>query len=261
MQRRTISAPLHEIFLLQDTDMKRMCLAITIILAMSSALLASYDEALKLYQDKKYQESLGKIAVALVVEKDMDAKSPNYELRFLAAHNHWKLGNYEAAIAHLKRCTEIQKDIVDPLIDLSMVLIDAGKYHDADIYTARALALQKSALVYYLIGKSAYGIGNFWKAKEFYEKAIGIDPGLYIAYNGLGCTLMRLARYTQANTAFAAALSMVPSSPEVLNNMGLSLEKMGKRDEALAYYKKAAEKNVQNPVIQQNLNRVKDAKK
>jgi tetratricopeptide (TPR) repeat protein len=241
--------------------MKKIAYATAFVFMAGAFAFAAYSDALKLYQDKKYQESLGKIAGELVVGRDTDAKSSNYELRFLAAHNHWKLGNYEAAIAHFKRCAEIQKDIADPLLDLALLLAETGKYREAELHVTRALAMQKSALGYYIIGKSAYGVGNFWKAKEFYEKAIGLDPGLYIAYNGLGCALMKLSRYAHANTAFSAALSVMPSSPEILNNMGLCLEKMGKRDEAVGYYEKAAGLTPQNPVIRQNLNRVKENKK
>lgn len=226
------------------------------IMTVNTALFASYDEALKLYQEKRYKDSLAKIATDLVVGRDTDAKSSNYELRYLAAHNHWRLGNVEAAISHFKRCSEIQKDISDPLVDLALMLVEFKKYKDAEIYAARALGIQKTPMVYYVIGKSAYGAGNFWRAKEFYEKAISLDPELYAAYNGLGCSLLKLGKFTHANTAFSAALSIAPSSPEILNNMGLCLEKMGKNQDAKNYYKKAIDKNPDNPVIVKNLSRV-----
>ncbi len=241
--------------------MRKLLYFIIIMGVCQTAGFASYEEALQLYTQKKYEDSLTQIASELVIEKDFDQKSPNYELRYLAAHNHWKLGNYESAAAHLKRCTEIQKDITDPLIDLAALLIEQKKFREAETYTVRALSIQKEPMAYYLTGKAAYGVGNFWRAKEFYEKAISLDPELYVAYNGLGCSLMKLERYSQANTAFSAALAIAPDSAEVLNNMGLSLEKLGRANDALAYYKKASEYAPDNPVIVANLNRLGEKQK
>ena len=72
---------------------------------------------------------------------------------------------------------------------------------------------------------------------------------------------MKLERYSQANTAFSAALAIAPDSAEILNNMGLSLEKLGRANDALAYYKKASEYAPDNPVIVANLNRLGEKQK
>jgi tetratricopeptide (TPR) repeat protein len=240
--------------------MKKSLLIFMVVLFTSSTAFASYQEALNLFQSKKYKETLGVLGNDLVVEKDRDPNSPNYELRYLAAHAHWKLGNYEPAIAHFKRCAEIRSDIPDPLIDLSLMLIEMKKFKDAETYAARSITVQKSAMGYYALGKCAYGIGNFWKAKECFEKSISIDPLLSVAYNELGCTLMKLERYNHANTAFSAALAIMPASPVILNNMGFSLEKMGKKKEAIEYYTRAGQVDPGNGQIRKNLARVKEAK-
>lgn len=240
--------------------MKKIPIILILIAVSPSLAFASYDQALKLYQQNKFKETLAVIAAELSVGKDADPNSENYALRFLAAHSHWKLGNTEAAIAHFKRCTEIKRDTVDPSIDLSLMLIELGRYREAEASAVKALAAQKNPMLYFLVGRSAYGAGNYWRAKEFYEKAIAVDPTLYIAYNGLGCALMRLGKHTQANTAFSAALATAPVSPEILNNIGRSLEKMGKPREAASYYKKALELRPDSQVITQNLNRIKEKK-
>lgn len=241
--------------------MKRFVCALTLVLALSAAAIASYDEALKLYNDRQYKESLAKIASELSVERDFEQNSPNYELRYLAAHNHWKLGNFDNAILHLKKCADIQKDILDPQIDIALILIDAKRFRDAEASATKALTLQKHPLVYFLLGKVNYGLGNYPKAKEYFEKAIALNPELYIAYNGLGMTLVKMNRYSNANIAFAAAHSIAPASSEILNNLGLSFEYLGKDEDALASYQKATEKNPDNQVIQQNYARLKDKKR
>jgi tetratricopeptide (TPR) repeat protein len=236
--------------------MKKLVFGAVILLLSAGGALASYDEALKLFQEKKFRESLDLIASELSVDRDFQQNSPNYALRFLAAHNHWKMGNHEAAIAHFRRCADIQKDLPDPLIDLGLLLIDTGRYREAEPFAQRALALQKNPIAYYVVAKSAYGVGNYWRAKEFFEKAISMDPEFFAAYNGLGMTLMRLGKFTQASTAFAPARAAAPAAAQILKNMGLCFEKIGKRKEALEYYKKAERLSPGNQTIRQNLSRL-----
>ncbi len=237
--------------------MKKIISIIIFIISFNSIVIASYKEALSLYESKKYKESLAMIARELDPKKDMESNSPNYDQRFLAAHNHWKLGNLQAAIGHFKRCTDIKKNSADPLIDLSLMMLDSKRYGDANFFAMGALKIAESQMPYYVLGKSAAKMGNFYKSKEYFEKAILIDPEFWTAYNDLGIVLMELKKYGEANTAFSAALSVMPGSIEIQNNIAMSLEKMNKLEDALTYYNKALEKNSGNPVIQANMNRVK----
>lgn len=227
------------------------------ITTMSTFLYASYDDALELYISKGYQKSLDIIAKELDIDKDMIPDSPNYNLRFLAAHNHWKLGNLQSAITHFKKCIEIKRDNVDPIIDLSMLLVENRLFRDARYYAKKALDLEEVPIVYYILAKSALGLKKYSTAKEYYEKAISIKPEMGISYNGLGIALMRLKRYSEANTAFSAALAIIPNSPEVLNNIGICLEKAGNLDDALRYVKKASVLNPNNPIIKKNLRQLR----
>jgi len=237
--------------------MRKNMLAICLILFMNSILYASYAEALKLYENKDYKNSLKMIAAELEVANDAKPDSPNYNLRFLAAHNHWKLGNTKSAIDHFNRCMEINKKKVDPYIDLAMLLIEAKKYGDAETITKRGLEIEKSYLLYYLQGLISLKRGNFWRAKEMFEKSNSINPELYLSYNALGIALMRLKKYSEANTAFSAALAMKPKSAEILNNIGMSYEKLGKNKEALEYYENARAVDEKNEAVGKNLARLK----
>lgn len=237
--------------------MKKIISIIIFIISFNSVLFASYKEALTLYEEKKYKESLAMIAGELDITKDLEVESSNYNLRFLAAHNHWKLGNLQGAISHFKRCADIKKDSADPLIDLSLMMLENRRYGDANYFATSALKIAESQMPYYVLGKSAMKLWNLYKAKEYFEKAISIDPEFWTAYNDLGIVLMGLKKYGEANTAFSAALSIMPDSSEIQNNIGISLEKMDKLEEALNYFNRAYEKNSGNPVIQGNINRVK----
>ena len=238
--------------------MNRGFIILITIIFMNSAAMASYEDALELFTEQKYKESLKMIADELVIEKDLEPDSPNYKLRFLAAHNHWKLGNTGSAIAHFKRCTEIQKENPDPLVDLSLLFLDMARTGDARFFAKKALEIKEDPIIYYVLGSISMIRKYYWKAKEHFEKAISLDPELFIAYNGLGITLMRLKKYSEANTAFSAAMAMSPESPEILNNMATCLKRMGKLNEAHGHYSTAIAKMPDNTAILNNMKHLKE---
>lgn len=237
--------------------MKAILIMACTILISTQASASSYSDAVKLFQDKKYNESLKIIAGELSVDKDMEPDSPNYNLRFLAAHIHWRLRNFESAITHFKKCMEIKTNEIAPYIDIALMLIDMKRYPDAELYANRGLKIKKDAMFFYILGRAAMANKNYERAKAMFEKANSIDPGIYVSYNSLGMALMRLGRYSQANTAFLTALALMPDSAEILNNIALTLESMGKPGEALDYAAKAKSLEPNNTVILANLERIK----
>jgi Flp pilus assembly protein TadD len=238
--------------------MKKTVIIISaLFISISTVLHASYKEALSLYEEKKYKESLEIIARELDAKKDTLKDSPNYDLRFLAAHNHWKLGNINPAVSHLKRCAEIRKNTPDPLIDLSYIMYDNKRYGDAAFFAGLANKISEGPVSYYLLGKSSMKTGNYYKAKEYFEKVLALDPEFVISYNDLGLALMKLRKFSEADTAFSAALADMPDSYELLNNIAMNFELSGRLDEALKYFNMANEKNPGNAVIKTNLERVK----
>ncbi len=237
--------------------MKKICVLIGIMLFSGTALFASYKEALQLFEKNDYRASLKIIADELVTANDAKPDSPNYDLRFLAAHNHWKLGNTKSATDHFTRCISIKKSNPDAYIDLSLLQLELKKYGEAENTARRGLEMGKSSMLYYVMGIVSMKRENFWRAKEMFEKANSLDPDLYISYNALGVTLMKLKKYSEANTAFSAAHAIKPRSAEIINNLGMSYEKLGKNKEALEYYQKAASLDEMNKTIAANLARVR----
>lgn len=233
--------------------MKYCIVIFSLILSALSPLYASYEDALKLFDEKKLRESLKMIADELDVKKDSDPSSSNYKLRYLAAHIHWKLGNYEPSLLHFKKCMQIRPESDDPYIDASLMLLSAKKIADAEHIIQKGLEIKKSPMLYFVYGKLAMHNENFWKAKELLEKAIALDPELYPAYNSLGIALMKLNRPSEANTAFSAALSINPNSAEIMNNLGYSFMAMGKYDISVKYFEKAMLIDPESETIKTNL--------
>ena len=114
---------------------------------------ATYEDALELFKKKQYKDSLKVLAENLVVADDLVPNSSNYNLRFLAAHNHWKLGNTNSVVTHFKRCMDIKKDTVEPYIDLALFMIEIKRYNEAERIVVKGLSIKKEAMLYYVLVK------------------------------------------------------------------------------------------------------------
>jgi len=238
--------------------MVRAILVLSLIMLSSINVFASYEEALKLFEEGNYSASLNVIAAELDPDNDFVANSPNYNLRFLAAHNHWKLGNDRAVISHFNRCMEIRRDSIDPHIDLALFYLERGRFADAEAVCRRGFEIKQSPMLYYIIGRTHLARHNFRRARDNFERANSLDPEFYLSYNGLGIALMHLGRIGEANFAFRIASTLRPQNSQVLNNLGVSYEALGNRQSAVAAFERALRLDPNNVEIRNNLSGLKN---
>jgi len=77
--------------------------------------------------------------------------------------------------------------------------------------------------------------GKPLEAIALYESwlATSVDPLRYMAWFNCGAQLQSVGKPTEAIHAYQQCLAVKPNFPQAIINLGLTLEKMGKRDEAL----------------------------
>ncbi len=241
--------------------MKKFLVFLIMFFVMSLNAFAAYDQALALFQENKYQESLTILGQDLIVADDFKPGSPNYKIRFLAAHNHWKLGNEESASAHFRRCMAIDKTKVDAYIDLAIMYIEKGKLGNASSIVEDGLQIKEDPMLFWILGRVSYLRGNFPRAKELLEKANSLDPEFYFSYNDLGIVLMKMNKFGDANAAFSVALAINPESVEINTNIAQSLVMMGKSNDAEGYAKKALSLAPDNEMIKNLVKKIEETKK
>lgn len=217
--------------------MKRIFAVIILSWIAAPLHAATYTEAVELFKKGSYQESLQMCADLLDAEQDMVKGSPNYDIRFLAAHNHMKLGNRKSAISHLRRCMDIRPDTVDPYVDLALYLADRGDAEDATSIARKGLKIEETPLLYYALARTSMKQGNYWRAKALLEKANALKGDYHFIYNDLGVVLMKLKKYPEATTSFSAALALSPNSEEIMLNLAQSLEQNNELSRALSQYR------------------------
>jgi len=240
--------------------MKKIFISVFLLIYLSPFAFAEYDKALELFNEKQYKESLSILAQDLIVADDYRAGSPNYKIRFLAAHNHWKLGNIDSASLHFRRCMAIDKGNIDPYIDIAIMYVERGRLNDAISVIEDGLKTKEDPMLLWILGRAYYKKGNFLRAKELLEKANSMDPEFYFSYNDLGIVLMKLKKFGDANAAFTVALAIQPDSAEINYNIAQSLLMMGKNNEALNYAKRALELDSNSESIKNLHKKIEDIK-
>jgi tetratricopeptide (TPR) repeat protein len=246
--------------MLERFYMKKFFISILLLYFSNMSAFAEYSKALELFNEKKYKDSLDILSQDLIAADDYKPGSPNYKIRFLAAHNHWKLGNIESAAVHFRRCMAIDKSRVDPHIDLSMMYVEKGRLKEAVTVIDAGLKIKEDPMLLWILGRVYYKKGNYQRAKELLEKANSVDPEFYFAYNDLGIVLMKLKKYGDANAAFTVALAIQPDSAEINYNIARSLLMMNKNNEALDYAKRALELAPDNEAIKNLNKKIEDTK-
>jgi hypothetical protein len=84
-------------------------------------------------------------------------------------------------------------------------------------------------------------IGNVGLAIEGFRKALREQPDSIAALGGLAACYDEMGRYDLSRLNYEAALAIAPTDPVLLNSFAASLERQGKRMEALAVRAEAAQ--------------------
>ena len=89
------------------------------------------------------------------------------------------------------------------------------------------------------IGRFYLKDGSYEKAVSEYQKAIGMDPQLVSAYNGIGVAYTMLEKYAAAIAAQQKALEIQPNFTKAHAGLGLAYFRENKIELALEHYRQA----------------------
>jgi len=177
-----------------------------------------------------------------------------------------------AAIPPLRTVTRERPEMPQAWMALAQCLQASGRHAEALEPFEQALLLQPDAKTAFLLAAAAQKAGNKDKAIAAYGQALALDPkyvkaqynlalaymdlkqydkavtafdGLiklegpsYRAYNNQGLSYFYLGKYDQALEGFETALDLEKSAA-VMNNIGMTLDKLGNKKEAIVWYQKA----------------------
>jgi Flp pilus assembly protein TadD len=104
------------------------------------------------------------------------------------------------------------------------------------------------------IGKKYFKQGSYGLAEQKFRRAVELHPKDAEAWLALAASYDRLKRFDLADRAYANAIKLVGTSPEILNNQGFSYMLRGDYGRARVTLLAARAKDPGSPYIQNNLN-------
>jgi tetratricopeptide (TPR) repeat protein len=119
-----------------------------------------------------------------------------------------------------------------------------------DLGTQRALSKADQV---FLKGNKLYAEQKFAEAADSYTEAIGLDPSNWAFYLNLGLSLKKAGKPDEALTAFRKAVEINPESASANKETGEALAKARQFAEAKPFYEKAAALAPDDPDAQYNL--------
>ena len=180
---------------------------------------AHYQLGLLYAQEKQWADAIASYQAAYVHDDAL------VEVLYNLAQAYLRVGDTSAARQQMT-LFEKRKAVITPLHQLR------GALQRTQAPTERAQILAN-------IGRLYLKDGHYEKAVWEYQKALGIDPQLVAAYNGMGLAYTMLERYEDAVTAQRKALELQPDLAKAHAGLGLTYFRQNALESALEHYRHA----------------------
>ena len=213
----------------------------------------------------------GKIDEAIAVGQEVIARRPDMDLaQMQIAYLERARGNMKGAISAAQRAVELRPGDPESAALLAVYLTEAGRAaaaarflepwlaredDDLDVLNALAVALTSSgkpreALDVLARARRAYPTntqvivnigtvyltgGDLVHARQAFEAALDLDPGVARAHNSLGVIAAREGHMPEAFERWKRAVVLNPGDYQTLYNLGSELWQSGRREEARPY--------------------------
>jgi len=207
------------------------------------------------------------VVAAVVIAFVFGTREPKGDRQLAMRHNqrgqeHEDAGRISEAEIEYGKAVIADRRWEIPLNNLAMIAMGKGNLAEADSLLGLAIAAKPDyAGALYNLGTVRWTLGDSTGAEERYRKAIRADSSFFEAYNNLGSLLIGRGRAAEAAAILDCALAkerMKPSPvPELrgylLKNRGVAASRLGRREEAAAYWSKALEIIPRNAELQELL--------
>ena len=180
---------------------------------------AHYQLGLLYAQEKRWPDAIVSYQAAYTHDETL------VEVLYNLAQAYLRVGDTSAARQQMARF-EKRKAVITPLHQLRGAL-------------QRTQDTSERAQILANIGRLYLKDGHYEKAVWEYQKALGIDPQLASAYNGLGLAYTMLERYSEAVIAQREALELQPDLAKAHAGLGLTYFRQNVLESALKHYQHA----------------------
>jgi Tfp pilus assembly protein PilF len=141
-------------------------------------------QAWELLQQGYRAQMNGEYDHAIALYKNSLEKHPTAEAHTFLGWTYHFQGKIEEAIAECKRAIEVDPDFGNPYNDIGAYLIDLKRYDEAIPWLERALEAPRYEprhYPYFNLGRVYYSKGMINRAREYFQKALDIEPDYTLA--------------------------------------------------------------------------------
>jgi tetratricopeptide (TPR) repeat protein len=181
----------------------------------SKSALASYNEALKYFEDAARGKGIELLQKSLI--DDPDFFMANYYLAFINLGNKEKLSQYGNAAVNCKAKLSEAEKLLKNTIEKFIAKMDADV---TDIGKKLVEMYPKDVFAYYVLSKFQDIVGDKNGSHETLLKALEITENPAPVYNMLGYSYMSLNQNDKAEAAFNKYIELAPDNPNVYDSKG-----------------------------------------
>jgi tetratricopeptide (TPR) repeat protein len=142
---------------------------------------------------------------------------------FLAAGSYLRNRLWTQDINFWADCVKKSPQKARPYVNVGYTYLNQGDYEKALDWTQKAIGLDpKYSIAYYNLSIIFEKMGDLNQALTMGERALEIEPKLYRAYYALGKIYLRIGRCERAEEAFRKYSITYDNSPDVHNYLGIT---------------------------------------
>ena len=187
-----------------------------------------FDELLKLFNSKKYEELDSKIKLL------METNPNSYPLNNLYGAYKKITGNFKIAEEAFKKSIDIDKNIPDGHNNLGLLYTEQNKFLDSINCFEKAIELNpKNPFFYNNLGNSYAQLNKHNKATKNFELALSYDPNFFLSHNNIGLVKYKLKKFNEAIESFKKSIDINNQFAEGYLNIGNSYFEIGQINLAL----------------------------
>jgi tetratricopeptide (TPR) repeat protein len=191
-----------------------------------------YNYAVSLIREKKYNAAIASLRSVVRDRPDM------FQAWSALAQCYRATKQYGPAVGPYQKALEMKPD-AKLAYNLGYCAMKAKRHDTAEVAYLHALQLDPGMI------EARYNLSlNFMDAKRYeqavlsFDSMLEIEPDSYRVYYSQGLSYYYLERFDEALEAYDLAMEQKETS-NLLNNIGLVYDKLGKKKKAQSYYKQA----------------------
>ena len=182
----------------------------------------TYAEAEAAYNAKRYHEAQDLFA------RYVERKPGNPWGHYMLGLSAWKAGELGAAETAFRETLALDTRHVKSYLNLTRVLLDAGRPGEAYTTIDNAVVIdESSAVAWRLKGRVCHDLGRIDEAVAAYRHAIQLDPEDAWSMNNLALIRIQQERFDEALRALARSIELRDDVAVFHNNLGMALERSG----------------------------------